>query len=95
MEATCTFEDRTAQPTLSIHVRAAVQDLPGVFGEVIGALMQYLGELGEHPAAMPFAAYRNLDQQDLDVEIGFPVVRSLPARDASNPVRFPAGIGPR
>ncbi len=42
--------------------------------------MQYLGELGEQPVGMPFAAYYNMDMQNLDVEIGFPVSRPLPER---------------
>jgi len=43
--------------------------------------MQYLGELGEHPAGPAFAAYHNMDMQNFDVEIGFPVSKKLPGKD--------------
>ena len=91
MEPTCSFEERDAQPTLSIHTSAAVQDLPGIFGEAFGAVMQYLGQLGEHPASMPYAAYRNMDLQDLDVEIGFPVARPLPGEGRIQSGEIPGG----
>jgi len=86
-----TFEDRTPQPTLAIHTRAAVQDLPAVFGDAFGAVMQHLGQIGEHPAGMPYAAYRNMDMQDLDLEIGFPVSRPLPGAGRVQPGEIPGG----
>ncbi|HAX81533.1 MAG TPA: AraC family transcriptional regulator [Actinobacteria bacterium] len=86
-----TFEDRTAQPTLSIRTRAAVQDMPGVFGDAFEAVMQYLGQMGEQPAAMPYAVYRNMDMQDLDLEIGFPVARPLPGEGRIQPGEIPGG----
>jgi effector-binding domain-containing protein len=33
--------------------------------------------MGENPAGAPFVVYYNMDMQNLDVEIGFPVSRSL------------------
>jgi effector-binding domain-containing protein len=68
-----------------------VQDLPQLFGQTYGALMQYLSEMGEQPAGMPFAAYYDLDMQDLDVEIGFPVARRLPDRGNIKSGALPAG----
>lgn len=85
------LEQQPAQPALAIRVHAAAQDLPRVFGEAYGALMQYLGQLGEHPVGMPYAAYHNMNMQDLDVEIGFPVARLLPAQGALQPSVLPGG----
>ncbi len=83
--------DQPAQPALVIRTRAPAADLPRLFGEAYEALMRYLGELGEQPAGMPFAAYHNMDMQNLDVEIGFPVARPLPGKDTIQPGELPAG----
>ena len=76
----CEIKDRPERPTLSVRARAAVQDLPQLFGQTYGALMQYMSEMDAQPAGEPFAAYYNMDMQDLDVEIGFPVSKPLPDR---------------
>jgi hypothetical protein len=74
-------KEQPTQKTLSIRTRAAVQDLPQVFGAGYGKIGQYLGELGEQPSGPPFAAYYNMDMDNLDVELGFPVARQLPGQD--------------
>jgi effector-binding domain-containing protein len=87
----CEIKDQPAQPTLSVRTHAAVEQLPQVFGQTYGAIMQYLGELGERPVGMPFAAYYNMDMQNLDIEIGFPVSRPLPDRGELKSGALPAG----
>ncbi len=72
------LKDQSAQPVLSVRTRTSVENLPQVLGQNYGAIAQYLGELGEPPSGAPFAGYFNMDMQDLDVEIGFPVARALP-----------------
>lgn len=80
MSYKCELKELPTQPTLAIRTRTAVQDLSQVMGEAYGSVAHYLGELGEYPAGPPFAAYYNMDMQDLDVEIGFPVARELASR---------------
>jgi len=80
MSYQCEVKEQPTQKTLSIRTRAAVQDLPQVFGAGYGQIAQYLGQLGEPPIGPPFAAYYNMDMADLDVELGFPVARTLPGR---------------
>ena len=87
----CEIKDQPERPTLSVRARAAVQDLPQLFGQTYGALMQYMSEMGAQPAGEPFAAYYNLDMQNLDVEIGFPVSRPLPDRGEIQSGALPAG----
>jgi len=77
---TCEITDQPERPTLSVRTRAAVQDLPQLFDRIYGALMRYMGEMGAQPAGEPFAAYYNMDMQNLDIEIGFPVSKPLPDR---------------
>lgn len=87
----CEIKDQPERPTLSVRTRAAVQDLPQLFGQTFGALMQYMNEIGEQPVGEPFAAYYNLDMQNLDIEIGFPVSKPLPDRGDIKSGALPAG----
>ena len=80
-----------AQPTVVIHAQAAVKDLPRLMGEAYQKIMQYLGELGEHPTGMPFAAYHNEDMEHLELEIGFPVSKPLPGQGDIQPGELPGG----
>lgn len=83
--------EQEAQPVLSIRTRTAVENLPLVIGESYGKIMRHLGEIGEQPAGAPYTAYYNLDMQDLDVEMGFPVARPLPGKDEIKPGEIPRG----
>jgi effector-binding domain-containing protein len=76
---------------LTIRTRTSVEELPQVLGQAYGSIAQYLAELGEQPAGPPFTAYHNMDMQDLDVEIGFPVSRSIPARGSIQAGEIPEG----
>jgi effector-binding domain-containing protein len=91
MSDACEIIDRPAQPVLSVRTRVPVQDLPQVLGKVYGEIWQYLGELHEAPAGAAYVAYYNMDMQDLDLEIGFPVLRPLPGKAAIQPGTLPAG----
>jgi effector-binding domain-containing protein len=53
--------------------------------------MQYLGELGVTPAGAPFVAYFNMDMQDLDMEVGFPVAQPLPGGGEVQSSEIPGG----
>ncbi|MDN7013929.1 GyrI-like domain-containing protein [Methanoculleus sp. FWC-SCC3] len=68
------------QPTLSIRTRAKVEDLPVLIGEGYSRMADYLKELGELLSDVPYVAYHNMDMQDLDVEMGFPVSKILPEK---------------
>ncbi len=83
--------NKPAQPVLSVRTHAAVQDLPTVLGKTYGAIMQYLAELGEQPAGMPFVGYYDMNMQNLDIEIGFPVAHPLEGRGDIQCREFPGG----
>lgn len=91
MSYQCEIKQQPAQPALSIRARTPVQDLGQVVGKAYGAIAQYLGEMGEQPAGPPFVAYYNMDMQDLDAEIGFPVSRKLPGRGDIQASEIPGG----
>ena len=84
-------KDIPTRKTLTVRTRSPVQNLPIVLGEAYGAIMTYLGELGEDPTGMPFVIYYNMDMQDLDIEIGFPVSKELPDKDTMKTSEIPAG----
>ncbi len=88
----CELKEQAAQPALTIRTHTAVQDLPQLFGRTYSAIGQYLGELGEAPAGMPFVAYHDLNMQNLDVEVGFPVAHPMDARGDIQPSQFPGGM---
>ncbi|HEY3345753.1 MAG TPA: GyrI-like domain-containing protein [Anaerolineaceae bacterium] len=79
------------QAVMSIRTRTSVDKLPGLIGQGYGAIMGWLQELGEAPVGMPFVAYYNMDMQDLDVEIGFPVGRALTGKGEVQPGAIPDG----
>ncbi|KAA3657756.1 MAG: AraC family transcriptional regulator [Chloroflexi bacterium] len=91
MSYNCEVKEQPAQPVLSIRTRTPVQQLPQVLGEVYGKIGQYLGERQQPPAGAPFAAYYNMDIEDLDVEIGFPVATKLAGKDDIQANEIPEG----
>ena len=91
MATQCEIVQRPAQLTLSVRTRTSVDQLPALMGQVFGAIAAYLGELGQFPAGAPYAAYYNMNMQDLDVEIGFPVPAALAGKDQIQPGEVPGG----
>jgi effector-binding domain-containing protein len=87
----CEITEQPAQPVLSIRTRTNVQDMPQFLGAAYGKVAQYLGQLGEAPAGPPFAAYYNMDMENLEMEAGFPVARPLPGAGEIQASVFPAG----
>lgn len=85
------LKEQSIQPVLAIRMRTTIENLPGLIGENYMKIMAYLNELGEQPAFAPYTAYYNLDMQDLDVEMGFPVTKSLPGKDVITAGEIPAG----
>lgn len=83
--------EQPAQPVLSIRTRTAVGNLPQELGKAYGAIIAYLNEIGEKPLEAAFAAYYNMDMEDLDVEMGFPVPKPLVGKGEIKSSEIPAG----
>jgi effector-binding domain-containing protein len=60
-------------------------------GKVYATIAQYLGQLGEQPSGPPFVVYYNMDMQNLDVEIGFPVAKRLTGQGEIKTGELPSG----
>ena len=91
MSYNCQVKDQADQPVLSIRIHAAVKDLPNELGRAYGAIAEYLQELGVSPTGAPFCGYYNMDMQNLDLEIGFPVGKQLPGRGEIQSGWIPGG----
>ncbi len=91
MNYICESKQQAEQPVLSIRTRTPQQGLPQQIGRGYQAVMAQLAALNEQPAGEPFIAYYNMDMQNLDIEIGFPVSRPLPGQGEVQPGVIPAG----
>jgi effector-binding domain-containing protein len=91
MSYQCEIYEQAAQPILTIRTHTPVAKLPQVLGESYGAIGQYLSRLGETPGGAPFVAYYNMNMEDLDIEVGFPVSKPLPNSGPIQSNQMPAG----
>lgn len=88
----CEITEQTGQPTIAIRTRSTVDDLAATLGDAFGTIIKYLESLGEGPIGAPYAAYFNMDMQNLDVEVGFPVQKPLAGNDVVRASNLPEGI---
>lgn len=91
MQHECKIEEWTTQPTMSIRTRSSLQAIGKTLSDGFGRIMEYLGELGEHPTGAPYTAYFNEDMDDLDIEIGVQVSKKLPGRGDIESGEMPHG----
>ena len=91
MPYNCELVEQSPQPTLSIRTTTTIKNLPQELGKAYQAIGQYLGQLGEQPAGASYAAYFNWDKSNLEVEIGFPVHKSLPEKGDIKATELPGG----
>ena len=75
------LEELQAKPVLSIRTHTSIEKLPQLIGDSYHQIATYMQEIGEQPKEVPFVAYYNMDMQNMDVEMGFPVSKPLPGKD--------------
>lgn len=92
MNYPCEIINQSPQPTLSVRKTTQVEQLPQEMGAAFGQIAQYLNQIGAAPAGAPYAAYYNMDMQNLDVEMGFPVAEKLPGKGAILSGQMPEGL---
>ncbi len=80
-----------AQPVLSIKTVTPVENLPQVLGKAYESIFNYIKENEENPTDAPFTAYYNMDMENLEVEVGFPVANELAGKDEIVAGQIPAG----
>ncbi|HWQ88919.1 MAG TPA: GyrI-like domain-containing protein [Desulfitobacteriaceae bacterium] len=91
MENKIELIETAEQPVLSVRKVTSVTNLPQEIGSAYHIIMAYLGELGEQPVDVPFTAYYNMDMENLEVEMGFPVSKKIAGRGEVISNVIPAG----
>jgi effector-binding domain-containing protein len=79
------------QPTLCIQVTTRVEELPQLIGKSYGRIMEVAGKHGINLIGAPYVAYFNMDMENLQVEMGFPVDKIIEAEDNVVAGVIPAG----
>lgn len=77
MGSICALETLHRQPTLTVRTRTSVAEISNALGTAFKAVWEYARAHDVQPAGPPFALYHNMDMQDLDLEAGYPVSRSV------------------
>ena len=85
------ISEQPARPVLSMRTVTAVEKLPQELGRAYMAIDAYMDELGEKPVEAAFAGYYNMDMQNMDVEMGFVMTKSLPGKGEIKAGEIPAG----
>ncbi|HHU89469.1 MAG TPA: GyrI-like domain-containing protein [Clostridiaceae bacterium] len=91
MDYQITLKQQAAQPVLSIRKITSISKLPEEIGKAYGMIAMYMQEMGEQPKEAPFTAYYNMDMENLDVEMGFPVSRPIEGRGDIKAGELPEG----
>ncbi|MFH2116222.1 MAG: GyrI-like domain-containing protein [Spirochaetota bacterium] len=77
--------------TLSVRYRTPVAGLGDSMGPIYGEIAAWMGKNSIPFAGPPFAMYYNMDMDDLDVEIGFPVGKAQPGEGRVKAGKLPGG----
>lgn len=91
MEYKIEMMETDEQPAVVVRTVTSVKNLQQVIGEAYDAIIAYLNEIGEQPADAPYVAYFNMDMENLDVEMGFPVKSDFPGKGNVKGGKIPAG----
>lgn len=91
MSYECEIITRAEQHAIALRTRTHVGNLPNLMGPTYGKIAHYLGEKSLAPAGAPYTAYYNMDMQDLDVEIGIPVLEPVDDVDDLQVTTIPGG----
>lgn len=86
------IEERASQPTLTVRDQVAHAELPNLFDRAFGSIIERLSELGEEPTGPAFAYYHSLDMEHPDLEVGFPVARTLEDSGEIKSSALPGGV---
>ena len=72
------IKDQPSLPVLAVRLRTAVDKMPQELDKTFKKIIRYLNEIGEEPSNTYFAAYHNMDMDNLDLEVGIVVNEVLP-----------------
>ncbi|MFJ5860222.1 GyrI-like domain-containing protein [Pseudarthrobacter sp. NPDC092439] len=81
----------TEQPAAVLRERVPMSALTEFFGRAFGAVMAATQKQGVFPAGPPFARYRGMPTDTVDVEAGFPIADPFTGADGVQTVVLPGG----
>ena len=79
------------QASLSVRTRTSHQNLPETIGKSYEAIQKHINVTGAKCTGDPFVFYYNMDMNDLDVEIGFPVEKEHEGAGDIKSSKIPGG----
>jgi effector-binding domain-containing protein len=85
------IKDQKAVPTASIRTRTSLSQLPEVIQKSYKEISEHLADTGNFSSGAPFAIYYNMDINNFDVELGFPVAEKIGETDVIKNSLIPAG----
>jgi len=65
--------------------------MPNLIGPVYLSIVNYIVESGEEPLGPAFIAYYNMDMENLNIEIGFPIAKEIEGKGDITLRYIPAG----
>ncbi|RDU24721.1 GyrI-like domain-containing protein [Anaerosacchariphilus polymeriproducens] len=77
------------QHALTVRTTTKVENLPMLIGQTYDKMCKYVEEMGEYLTDVPYVAYYNMDMENLDVEMGFPVSKKLADKEDMKSVIIP------
>lgn len=86
------IDQRTEQPYVAVRSQINMSDLPTFIPASIDEVIGWLNERKIAPAGVPFIRYHVINMAcDMDVEVGFPVERTIAGNGRVQPGVMPAG----
>jgi effector-binding domain-containing protein len=77
--------------SLAIRTRTSLQSLAETIGKSYGIIGKYISEVKAQCTGAPFVIYYNMDMNDLDVEMGFPVDKKYAGNENIKSSEVPGG----
>ena len=85
------IKEQRIQPTASIRTRTSLSHLPDTIRKSYQDISAHLEKTGVICSGAPFAIYYNMDINDIDVELGFPVGKDIREKNEIKNSMIPAG----
>lgn len=92
MDSNVQLLEQEERPALSIRTQTSVHDLSAELGKACQAIAQYAAVRGVTLDGPAFAAFHKMDQELLDVEIGFPVEHETIGHGSIQSTAIPKGL---
>ena len=91
MNQSCELVTREMAHSVIIRTRCSVEQLPKLLGTAYQRIGAHLASKQVAPGGPPYVGYHNEDMQDLDLEIGFPVLEAVESQGEFEAGMIPGG----